>query len=70
MNFWFGLLLGIAFGIAIGTIHQRSARRNWRCLLGRKLQLIAERNEMKGYRLKRKRPICPLRFGGAITLAE
>ena len=50
-------LLGLLVGILIGTLHTRNARRYWQWRLGRKLQLITARNEMKGYRHKRKRPM-------------
>lgn len=61
MDFWIGLLVGIAIGAAIGciigAIYTGRARRYWQWRLGRKLQLIAARNEMKGYRHKRRRPV-------------
>jgi putative transposase len=57
LNFIFGTLLGLIVGILIGTLHTRNARRYWQWRLGRKLQLITARNEMKGYRHKRKRPM-------------
>lgn len=57
LNFIFGTILGLLVGILIGTVHTRNARRYWQWRLGRKLQLIAERNEMKGFRHKRKRPM-------------
>ena len=57
MNFIFGIFLGLLVGILIGTVLTRNARRYWQWRLGRKLQLIAARNEMKGYRHKRKRPM-------------
>lgn len=50
-------LSSLGVGIFIGTLFTLKARRYWRWRLGRKLQLIAERNEMKGYRHKRKRPV-------------
>ena len=46
-----------AGGYWIGKWQNRNFRRHWRWRLGRKLQLIAGRNEMKGYRRKRKRPV-------------
>ena len=61
MDFWIGLLVGIAIGAAIGCIigalHTGRARRYWQWRLARKLHLIALRNEMKGYRHKRRRPV-------------
>jgi transposase InsO family protein len=48
--------MGLIVGIFIGALHTHHARRYWQWRLGRKLQLIAERNEMKGFRHKRKRP--------------
>jgi predicted permease len=57
LNFIFGTLLGLVVGILIGTLYTRQARRYWRWRLGRKLQLIVVRSEMKGYRHKRKRPM-------------
>jgi transposase InsO family protein len=60
LDFWIGLCEGIAFGVTIGCIigalHTDRARRYWQWRLARKLQLIAQRNEMKGYRRKRRRP--------------
>lgn len=55
--FIFGTLLGLLVGLLIGTVHTRNARRYWQWRLARKLQLIAARNEMKGFRHKRKRPM-------------
>lgn len=49
--------MGFVVGMFIGLHRSARARRNWRTRLGRKLQLIAARSEMKGYRLKRKRPV-------------
>ncbi len=50
------MLLFIA-GYWLGKWQSHHYRRDWRRRLGRKLQLLAVRNEMKGYRLKRKRPV-------------
>ncbi len=50
------MLLFIA-GYWLGRWQRHHYRRDWRCRLGRKIQLLAVRNEMKGYRLKRKRPV-------------
>ena len=55
MIFLVAMLSGLLVGILIGTLYTRNARRYWQWRLGRKLQLIAARNEMKGYRHKRKR---------------
>lgn len=52
-----GFIFGLVAGISIGTLITRKSRRFWQWRLGRKLQLIAARNEMKGYRHKRKRPM-------------
>jgi putative transposase len=57
LNFTFGILMGLIVGIFIGALYTRHARHYWQWRLGRKLQLIAARNEMKGYRHKRKRPM-------------
>ena len=57
MDFWIGLFGGICLCCIIGAHHTGRARRYWRWRLGRKLQLIALRNEMKGYRHKHKRPV-------------
>jgi transposase len=56
LNFIFGTLMGLIVGIFIVALHTHHARRYWQWRLRRKLQLIAERNEMKGFRHKRKRP--------------
>jgi transposase InsO family protein len=46
-----------AVGYLFGRWHNRRWRRDRFAALGRKLQLIAERNESKGFRHKRKRPM-------------
>lgn len=55
MIFLVAMLSGLLVGMLIGTLHTRNARRYRQWRLGRKMQLIAARNEMKGYRHKRKR---------------
>ena len=57
LEFLIGLLLGAAICEGISRFTNPRNRRYYRWQLGRKLQLIAVRNEMKGYRLKRKRPV-------------
>lgn len=49
--------MGITIGVCIGALHSGRARRHWQSRLGRKLQLIAGKNEMKGFRRKRRRPV-------------
>jgi len=57
LEFWISMPLLFASGYLLGRRHSRRWRRDRFAALGRKLQLIAERNEMKGFRQKRKRPM-------------
>jgi hypothetical protein len=56
-EFLTGIFLGLSIGVCIGTLHNLRARRDWQWRLGRKLQFIAQRNEMNGGRHKRQRPM-------------
>lgn len=47
-GFLIGMLMEITIGVCIGALHSSRARRYWQWRLGRKLQLIAARNEMEG----------------------
>ena len=51
------VIAGMALGYFIGISHHCRARRDLKCQLIRKLQLIAVRNEMLTYRAHRKRPL-------------
>jgi putative transposase len=50
------LFLTLVLGYLLGRLHNRRWRRDRYAALGRKLQLIASRNENVGYRKKNKRP--------------
>ena len=50
------LLLTLLLGYLLGRLQNRRWRHDRYTALGRKLQLIAERNENRGYRQKNKRP--------------
>ncbi len=57
VEIWINAMLLFIAGYWLGRWQSHHYRRDWRCRLGRKLQLLVVRNEMKGYRLKRKRPV-------------
>ena len=57
MEFWILMPLLFASGYLLGRLQNRRWRRDRFAALGRKWQLIAERNEMLGFRRKRKRPV-------------
>ena len=55
LSFLFVFLLAYC----MGCYQNRRVRRHRRAVLARKLQLIAVRNEMLGYRRKGRRPVLP-----------
>ena len=57
MIFLVAVALAFVGGYWYGRLKNKSYLRDKRVALARKIQLIASRNEMKGYRRKRRRPM-------------